>query len=95
MKRLTLVLGLLGVLLATAFAQGNLLQANISITDARLDEGAQLGSAYPEITQWAVSPIDEGAQLGSAYPEIAQWPDPLIVASTSKRTKVKKVAMKQ
>jgi hypothetical protein len=59
MKRLALVLGLLGALLATAFGQGNSLQAKIPFTDAQVDEGAQLGSAYPEIAQSSVSPIDE------------------------------------
>jgi hypothetical protein len=59
--------------------------------DARIDEGVQLGSAYPEITQWpaheivsADARIDEGAQLGSAYPEITQWPAHEIVSADAR-----------
>ena len=77
MKRTILVVGFLVALLTTAFV--------LAKAPTELDEGAQLGSAYPEITHWpangivsADARIDEGAQLGSACPEITHWPEPLM-----------------
>jgi hypothetical protein len=43
---------------------------------------AQLGSAYPEITNWPEPVVDEGAQLGSAFPEITHWPEPVMQVGT-------------
>ena len=82
MKRTILVVGLLMALLTAAFVQENFVRAKVPF---EFDEGAQLGSAYPEITHWpaheivsADARIDEGAQLGSAYPEIRNWPEPVV-----------------
>ena len=75
MKRTILVVGLLMALLTAAFVQENLARPKVPIV---FDEGAQLGSAYPEITHWPEPVGDEGAQLGSAYPEIRNWPEPVV-----------------
>ena len=86
MKRAILVVGLLGVLLTMAFGQENSVRATVPF---EFDEGAQLGSAYPEITHWPAHEIvsadarmDEGAQLGSAHPEITHWPEPVMQVGT-------------
>lgn len=78
MKRTILVVGLLLALLTMAFEVENSGRAK---TVLDLDEGAQLGSAYPEITHWPGPVVDEGAQLGSAYPEIKHWPEPVMQGS--------------
>ena len=75
MKRTVLVVGLLIALLTMAFELENFGLAKVPF---EFDEGAQLGSAYPEITHWPQPVVDEGAQLGSAYPEITHWPEPVM-----------------
>ena len=49
MKRAILVVGLLAALLTMAFEVEKAAHAKVPFA---LDEGAQLGSAYPQITQW-------------------------------------------
>ena len=80
-KRTILLVGLLLALLTMAFELENFGHAKVGRAQAvALDEGAQLGSAYPEITHWPEAVVDEGAQLGSAYPEIRFWPEPVMKA---------------
>lgn len=73
MKRSILIVGLVAAFLTAAFVQENLARPKVALT---FDEGAQLGSAYPEITHWPEPVVDEGAQLGSAYPEVRNWTEP-------------------
>jgi hypothetical protein len=80
MKRTILVVGLLMALLTTVFGQENFVRAKVPF---EFDEGAQLGSAYPEITNWPKPVVDEGAQLGSAYPEITHWPEQVMQVGTA------------
>lgn len=79
MKRITLVVGLLMALVTAAFVEANFVRAKVPVA---FDEGAQLGSAYPEITHWPEPVVDEGAQLGSAFPEITHWPEPVMQVGT-------------
>ncbi|MBZ5628216.1 MAG: hypothetical protein LAO06_05050 [Acidobacteriia bacterium] len=79
LKRAILVVGLLVGLLTTAFVRENSVRAKVPLD---FDEGAQLGSAYPEITHWPEPVVDEGAQLGSAQPEITHWPEPVMQVGT-------------
>jgi len=79
MKRTIPVVGLLLALLTAAFVQENLVRAKVPF---EVDEGAQLGSAYPEITHWPEPAVDESAQLGSAYPEITHWPESVMQVGT-------------
>ena len=79
MKRTILVVGLLMALLTAAFVQENLVRPKVPIV---FDEGAQLGSAYPEFKNWPEPTVDEGAQLGSAHPEITYWPEPVMQVGT-------------
>jgi len=79
MKRTILVVGLVMALLTAAFVQGNLARPKVTLV---FDEGAQLGSAYFEITHWPEPVVDEGAQLGSAFPEIKHWPEPVMQVGT-------------
>jgi len=79
MKRTILVVGLLMALLTAAFVQESLVRPKVTLV---FDEGAQLGSAYPEITHWPELVVDEGAQLGSAFPEIMHWPEPVMQVDT-------------
>ena len=79
MKRTIPVVGLLMALLTAAFVQENLARPKVP---SEFDEGAQLGSAYPEITHWPEPVVDEGAQLGSAFPEITHWPEPVMQVGT-------------
>ena len=60
MKRTIPVVGLLLALLTAAFVQENLVRAKVPF---EVDEGAQLGSAYPEITHWPEPVMQAGTRL--------------------------------
>lgn len=49
MKRPILIVGLVAAFLTAAFVQENLARPKVPLM---FDEGAQLGSAFPEVTHW-------------------------------------------